>query len=706
MSSSTVPFQDRILYGADYNPDQWLEHPEVLEEDIRLMHRAGVTSASIGIFSWAMLEPEPGVFRFEWMDEVMDRFAAEGLKVFLATPSGSMPMWMAHASPEVRRMDAEGKRIPAGGRHNHCPTSPIYRDAVLRINTALVLRYGNHAALALWHIGNEFSGECHCELCQKAFRDWLRNRYGDLDALNEAWWTRFWNHSFTEWTQIPSCDKSIDGLAVDWRRFMNDQHVSFLQHEMQPLRDHSPEIPCTTNFMGTNPSTNYWKWAKELDVISNDCYPLPEDRADSWRKSLSSDFTHSLMRGLARGKPWILMECSPSTVNWSRVNKLKRSGVHLQEVLQAVANGADVIHYFQWRKGLGGFEKFHGAVVDHEGSSYSRVFQECAQVGAILQKLAGVAGQKADPAPVGLVVDWESRWALAASAGPKKIPNGDLVSRSCVENFRALRSAGVEVDVISIEDDFSPYAMLVTPALYMMSTSTARKCREYVREGGHWVATYLTGWVDESNRCWRGGFPGPGLRDFFGLWNEELDCLPDDESLVVKGKGWFDGGGAKVTDLMERVHAEGAEVLARVEGGFHADSPFILGRQQERGRATYIAGRLEEEGLISVYRSLAERQGLACLTLPKGVVCKTRRTDRGTVSFLFNYTRDPVPLDLTEVGDAGMVRLADGKRVSGIVELAPYDCLFGGTVDFPVDSRHVVLTKETSDEEPIPCQAS
>lgn len=670
--SKPMPNGDRLLYGADYNPEQWQDDEAVLLADIDLMGEVHATSASIGIFSWTALEPAPGVYTFDWLDATMDRFAKAGLSVFLATPSGSKPMWLSEKHPEIRRVNREGRRDPSGGRHNHCPTSPVYRKAVQRINRALARRYAGHPALALWHVGNEFNGECHCDLCTAAFHRWLQHRYGSLETLNRTWWTSFWNHTFTDWSQIPTFDASIDALSVDWLRFVNDQHASFLEDEMTPLRELTPGIPCTTNFMGTNRGTNYWQWAKSLDCISNDLYPMPDDREGTWRKALGSDFIHSLMRGLAGGKPWMLMECSPSSVNWGKINKLKRPGTHLQEILQAVANGADVIHYFQWRKGRGGFEKFHGAVVDHEGTSRPRVFQECAEVGRVLKALAPVASFAPDRAPVALVYDWECRWALSASAGPKQAAHGDRYNEACIEHFRALRSAGVEVDLISLDSDFSLYQVVVTPTLYSLSTATARRLSDYAAAGGTWVATYLTGYVDEHNRCWRGGFPGPCLREVFGLWNEEVDYLFDDEKVSVRGEVCGPQGHTHATDIVERLHPEGAEVLATTDSEFYAGSPLLLRHSCGRGQTVYVGARLSEQGCFSFYEFLAKELDLPRVSLPRGVVRKTRLGADGPIEFLFNYNRHEVAVQL---GDASFVRVSDGTPLRGDITLRPYDSL-------------------------------
>lgn len=671
-----IPKQAGLFYGADYNPDQWQHAPEILERDIALMKEAGVTTASVGIFAWTALEPLEGQYQFEWLDRVMDRFAEEGMFVFLATPSGSKPMWLSEKYPEVRRVGIDGLREKSGRRHNHCPSSKVYRDKTRAMNTALAERYGQHPALALWHVGNEFSGECHCENCRAAFQKWLKARYQRLDALNEAWWSAFWNHSYTDWSEIQTHDASIDALQLDWMRFVNEQHVSFMLNEMEPLRELTPEIPCTTNFMGTHESTDYWQWAEHVDCIANDLYPMPDDREDTWRNAIRADFIHSMMRGMSGGKPWMLMECSPSSVNWGGINQLKRPGVHRQEVLQAVANGASTVHYFQWRKGRGGFEKYHGAVVDHEGSDRSRVFQDCVAIGAELKSLALLNGHDCPTADVALLYDWESRWALKASKGPKVLEGegpfpSDLYSETCFDHYEALTHNGLSVDLVSTKSDFSDYKVLVLPALYLVEDVLASRIRTFVEKGGHVVGTYLTAYVDSSNCCHLGGFPGAGLREVFGIWNEELDNLHDETRVSVEGEV---KGAAR--DLVERVHLEGASALAQAGSEFYAGHPLVTLMDHGEGSAFYLAARLERPPLCAFYKQLREKVGLECTVaceLPQGVVFRKRESVDGTLGFLFNYTRETQRIEL---GEGKWSAFDEPETVyDGSLELAPYASL-------------------------------
>lgn len=660
-----------MLHGGDYNPDQWVCTPDVWDEDMRLMRRAGCNAMTVGIFSWASLEPREGVFDFGWLDTVMDKLAAQDAFAVLATPSGSKPAWLSAAYPEVCRVNAQGVREQHQGRHNHCRTSPVYREKCRIINTLLARRYKAHPALIVWHVSNEYNGEdCHCALCHAAFRNWLKTRYTTLDELNHAWWSRFWSHTFTDWCQIAPVDSGIHGLMLDWQRFKTDQTIDFFKSECVPLRQLTPTVPITTNFMGFSPTLDYWKFAREVDVVSWDSYPAYHDRPDDWLNAVETSLTHDLNRSFKQ-KPFMLMECSPSVQNWKPVNKLKRPGVHTVEALQCLAHGGDTVQYFQWRKSRGGCEKFHGAVIDHYPGEQTRVFREVASLGKMLASLDNIVGTTT-PAEVALLYDWENRWALDQTAGPRN--EKKEYQSTCVEHYRPFWHAGVACDVVNEDADFAGYKLLVAPMLYMIRPGLAERIEDFVRHGGTFVTTYLSGIANESDLCFQNGFPGP-LRTLLGIWVEETDALYDGETVkIVAAAGNAAGlGGTYCAGIFcDVLHAEGAQVLATYGSEFYQGTAAVTVNAFGNGSAYYIASRNEPRFHDDLYRHLIDelklRRALGC-ELPAGVTAQVRTDGTHEFIFVLGFNRESVTIEL---GNTQYREHITGTRVAGTLCLPPY----------------------------------
>lgn len=661
-----------LLHGGDYNPDQWAATPDVWDEDMRLMKLAGCNAMSVGIFSWATLEPREGTFDFVWLDTIMDKLHSHGAFAVLATPSGSKPAWMSDAHPETCRVDAHGLRMPHKGRHNHCRTSPVYREKCRIINDEIARRYREHPALLVWHVSNEYNGEsCHCDLCYEAFRCWLKRRYHDsLDELNHAWWTRFWSHTFTDWDHIRPLDPSIHGLMLDWKRFNTDQTIDFFKAEIEPLRRWTPTVPVTTNFMGFNPTLDYWKFAREVDVVSWDNYPPYHDRPGDWVHAVESSLAHNMHRSF-KGKPYMQMECSPSVQNWMGVNKLKRPGLHVVEGLQAIAHGSDTVQYFQWRKSRGGCEKFHGAVVDHYPTEHTRVFREVSQLGGILASLDDVVGMDT-PADVAFLHDWENLWAIDQTAGPRN--EGKAYTGTCVAHYQPFWHAGVACDVVSEDSTFDGYKLLVAPMLYMLRPGLAERIEAFVHAGGVFVTTYLSGIANESDLCFQNGFPGP-LRRLMGVWAEEIDVLYDEERVdVVAAPGNPAGlsGTYAARCFCDLLHAETAQVLATYGSEFYRGRPAVTMNAVGKGRAYYIGSRNDDRFHADFYgeliRGMELHRALGC-TLPEGVTAQRRTDGDRELVFLLGFNREPVTISH---GRPGLVDRHTGEPVPDRFVLPPY----------------------------------
>ena len=659
-----------LLHGGDYNPEQWINQKDVIwKQDMEMAVAAGINTLSVGIFAWSMLEPEEGVFDFTWLDEVMDMLAANGIKAVLATPSGARPPWMAQKYPEVLRVDENGNRHIFGGRHNHCLSSPIYRQKVRTINTLLAERYKSHPALGLWHVSNEYGGQCHCELCQEKFRAWLKERYGTIDNLNDSWWNTFWAHRYTSFDEIhspsPLGENVSHGLKLAWKRFTTQQFIDFFNWEIEPLKKITPEIPCTANLMHTYDGIDYFAFGKALDVISWDNYPRWTGDSRDKDVVIHSAFCHDLMRGTGGQKPFMLMESSPSAPNWQEVNRLRRPGVLMLQGLQAIAHGSDTVQYFQFRKSRGSSEKFHGAVISHDCSKENRIYKEVCQVGEALQTLAPVTGSGRE-SKIALVYDWENKWVLEDAQFGRNA-GGKGYTDTVLSHYSALVRDHYSVDIIDETCDLSSYKMVCAPMTYMLRDGFAEKVEAFVRNGGTYVATYVSGWVNEEDLCFMGGFPGP-LRKVFGLWDEETDALDDTQHNAFT----WNGKTYAAKDFCALTHPEGAKVLSTYEENFYAGYPALTENAYGNGACYYLAARTNEDFLMDFYKFAADRAGIDALieSSDDGILTTSRVGSNGSFLFVMNS----LPEEKVASLPCGK-ELLSGKESSGKTTLAPYQVL-------------------------------
>lgn len=679
MMNKFAPLSSKVaalLHGADYNPEQWENYPGIIEKDIAMMKQAKCNVMSVGIFSWAKLEPREGEYDFAWLDSIIEKLYAAGIHIFLATPTGARPAWMSQKYPEVLRVGRN--RVPAlhGGRHNHCMTSPVYRDKTLKINSLLAERYSQHPAVLGWHISNEYGGECHCNLCQERFRDWLKAHYKTLDALNHAWWSTFWSHTYTDWSQIespsPQGEVSIHGLNLDWRRFNTAQVTDFCRHEVAPLKAANAELPVTTNFMEYFYDYDYWQLAEAIDFISWDSYPMWHREKDETQLACYTAMYHDMMRSLKGGKPFVLMESTPSTTNWQPTSKLKKPGMHILSSMQAVAHGADAVQYFQWRKSRGSVEKFHGAIIDHVGHLDTRVGREVTRLGEMLERLPDVVGCRTQ-ARVAIIFDQQNRWALDDAEGPRN--KGMEYEKTVNEHYRPFWEQGIAVDIIDADGDLSQYALVIAPMLYMVREGFAERAEAFVAAGGHLVTTYWSGVVNETDLCHLGGFPGP-LRKLVGIWAEEIDCLDDGERNLVQGlAGNASGlqGPYQVRHLCELIHAESAQVLATYRDDFYAGRPAVTVNRFGKGKAWHVASRndlpFQRDFFAAIINELALPRAIDG-DFPPGVVATARTDGETTWVFVQNFTAQQQLITLPQ----GYTDCMTDAAATGDTVLLAWDC--------------------------------
>ena len=615
--------QNYFLYGADYNPEQWIEDEKVLKEDIALMKEAHINCVSLGIFAWSTIEKEEGIYDFSFLKNVVNNLYQEGISTILATPSGARPSWLAKKYPSILRTNERGEKESFGGRHNHCFTSAEYRRLVHDYDKALALAFKGNKAILLYHISNELQAECFCPLCQEAFRTFLKNKYKSIENLNKAWYSAFWSKDYFSFEDIlppsPLGENSNNGLALDWMRFVSYQNLDFYLDEVKAIKEVDNNAKFTTNFMYFFPLINYFDFKDYIDVASWDNYPLwHKYKQEESETALSTSFFHDLIYSV-KNKPFLMMESTPDQTNWQDICKLKKPGMLELSSLNAVAHGSCSVQYFQWRKSLGGPEQFHGAVVNHQSDNKARTFLEVKQLGQKLETLSYLAPLKKE-SKCAIIYDWENRWALDISKGPRNADKG--YHQEVVSHYKALRENGVEVTVLDSTASFEGFKVIVAPMLFMFRKKIEVKLEEFVKNGGILVMTYHSGIVDENMNAFREYNP-KGLTDVLGIRREEIDPLYDDETKhIISLREDLPGTSASL--YSEVITPSTATALSLYDEDYYKGRIAVSQNTYFKGSSYYFATHVTSSYYKAFYKNILPEELMLDMKLEEGVFVSKR----------------------------------------------------------------------------------
>lgn len=628
----------RFLYGGDYNPEQWPE--DTWANDIQVFKQAHLNSATINVFSWALLEQREGEYDFSKLDKIVKELSDANFDIVLATATAAMPAWMFKKYPDVARVDYQGRRHVFGQRHNFCSNSKNYQVLASKLVKKIVSRYYKNPHIKVWHVNNEYGGNCYCDNCQNTFRDWLKYKYKNLETLNKAWNMNVWGHRIYDWDEIvvpnelgdawgaEGTETIVSALSLDYLRFQSESLLKLFKMEKAIIKKYDPVALVTTNFHALpNKLLDYQKWAKEQDIISYDSYPSYN------MPTYQSAFLYDLMRSL-KHQPFMLMESTPAQVNWQPYSPLKRPGQMAATELQAVAHGADTVQFFQLKQAIGGSEKFHSAVISHSQRTDTRVFKEVTELGEKLEKTGSTILGSKTKAKVGIVFDWNNFWSYEYIDGITQ--DLDYVE-SILDYYKQFYKRNIPTDIISVDDDFSQYDLVVAPVLYMIKSGLAEKIDQYIKKGGNFVASYLSGIVNENDSVYLGGYPGP-LKDVLGIWVEESDAVIPGQKITVS----LDNNNYQANLICDLLHLEGAHALGNYNSEFYKETPAVSENKWGKGTSWYIGTQLDEAGLSKIFDHLISIVNIKSLVETKTDLEITKRVTKSgkELYFVLNMSND------------------------------------------------------------------
>jgi beta-galactosidase len=681
-----LPNVDGLRLGVAYYPEQWPQ--ERWRVDAALMAEAGISLARVGEFAWARLQPAGGEFDLEWLDSAFDVLADAGLGIVLGTPTAAPPAWLVERHPEILPVAADGRTAPFGHRRHYCPNQPAFREAAAAVVTALADRYGRDPRVAAWQIDNELGGRCFCETCRRRFQEWLEQRHGSLDNLNESWGTAFWSQTYTSWTQVPL--PRLDpvplpegfapyapnpGHALDFRRFASESLIAFLRAQVDILRRRTTGQLVTHNLMGFRfGELDYHALAGELDLVAWDNYPVLDPQERWSTPALAAD----AMRGLT-GRPTWVLEQQVGPLGWETLLSPRRGQMRLQ-AYQTIAHGAAAVFFFRWRTARHGTEQHWHGILDADGRPRRR-YRELRRLGDELEKLREPLAGTYPVADVALLHDYDSRWALQGQPTNAALTFEETLQR----HYEALRRLGLGVDVVSPSVELERYRLVVAPSAYVIDPAVAAAFARYVESGGVLVLGPRSGVKDRSNAVPERPLPA-WLDELAGLEVADYASLrtPSPVPFVGVGPAGLDGS---FSGWYEDLELKGARALAVYAAGDFAGRAAVTANAVGRGRVLYLAGAADEPTLRRLYRIAGREAGLPLLELPDGVeVVRLDGGSNGELRFVLNHDRDEraLPLDDGRWHDFVGDRDTEGAIVLdgfGVALLAAADRVAAATIE-------------------------
>jgi len=664
-TADTFGRDGQIYVGVDYYPEHWPK--ERWETDVRLMKEAGFNVVRLAEFSWVWLEPSEGVYRFEWLDEVLALLERHGIKAVLGTPTASMPAWVARKYPDVLAVESNGHRRVWGSRKDYSLSSATYRLLSQRITRAMAEHFANTPTVIGWQTDNELAGpQDFSDTSRIDFQDWLRRKYETLATLNRSWGTHFWGHVIQDWAEVTIPDCTGEGMwgisgnpsaCLDWRRFHSWINYRFQADQVAILRAVNPNWFITHNLMGLNPTISYYELGRDLDFVSWDNYPGLSRSSQPYAAAMAAD----LMRGIKQRNFWI-MEQTAGPLGWGTFTDSPKPGEIRAISYQQLAHGADAQIWFRWRTATAGREQYWHGLLGHDGRPLRR-YREAAQVAREYASLAKMLEGTTVRADVAIIYDYESIWSLASQAGYA----GNDYIRVVARYYNALFRAGINVDLISPESDLSKYKLVLAPDLVMLPDARARKLIAFVEQGGVLMTDSRTGVKDEHNLAHERTLPGL-LSNVLGIEIEEYGAL-DGRSYPVFSDGLF-------ADTLTAIHyvdwvtPKGAQVMAGYDQWHLRPFAAVTRNEAGDGVAWYVGTVFQEDAFYDrlVDRLLNDAGVERWVDLPEGVEASVRQGGGKRLVFLINHNETEVSV----VIEPGKRDLLGGKELGERMVLSPY----------------------------------
>lgn len=521
--------------GVDYYPEQW--DRSLWEQDVCRMKEAGVEIVRMAEFAWSCLEPREGVYDFSWLDEIIDLFEANGIEVFLCTPTCTPPQWLFEKYPEVIQVDKSGQRIPIGIRGHRCLNNALYREKCTQIITKMVEHYREKSCVSGYQIDNELeANHCCCPICIQKFQEFVKQKYKTIERVNQAYGNRVWSGEYTDFSQIkppfgPFQTWLNPSYMLDFNRYASQSTVEYVEFQRELIHSLDPKAVITTNNWLCENMPDFYDMFEKLDFVSYDNYPttnLPKDIETLYSHAFHLD----LMRGIKKKNFWIMEQLSGGLGSWTPMSETVYPGMLKGYSLQAMAHGADTILHFRWRTAVAGAEMFWHGIIDHN-NVLGRRYEEFKELCQTMKKLSYLDGSVIKN-KVAILYSSEQEYGFKIQPQVE----GMHYFTQLKAYHDAFTCLGVGVDIVDAKSDLDEYTLVVAPTMYISDKTLESHFKKFVKQGGHLVLTNRSGVKDTNNQCIMSPLPTV-FSEITGAIVKEYNPIGEKEECIeIRSEKW------------------------------------------------------------------------------------------------------------------------------------------------------------------------
>ena len=649
-----------FLFGVAYYPEHWPE--SYWERDAKLMQEAGVNAVRVGEFAWYLMEPREGAYDFSLFDRAVAVLARHGIKTILGTPTAAPPKWITSKYPETLAVYPDGRAVNDQTRRQYCYNSPVYRRLSKKIVEAMAAHFKDNPDVIGWQIDNEFNchiDECYSESCRRAFREWAKERYGTLGALNDRWGTAFWSQSYDQWDEIdlpfPAPAYHNPGLMLDFKRFISDSVVSYQHDQVEIIRKYRPDDFITHN--GYFRNIDYYRFSRDLDIFSFDNYPCFHDKPQypvGARLTFSRGFSDRFM----------IMEEQTGPGGQAYLLRTPRPGEMGLWAFQAIAHGADGMLHFRWRTARKGAEEYWSGVLEHDNIPRAR-YDEFKKEGADIHRIEKeVLGSKV-VSDIAVLKDYDAEWVFDYQFMTREVN----VGQEFEQFFEAASDAKYNIDFIGGNADFSRYKVIFAPHLILMDADLAAKIRAFVEQGGTFVMSAHSAVKNRDNAMTDQVKPIL-VNDLFGVDVIDFQCYQP-PSAKKNALRFADGTLVPVHVFADVLKARTAAPLAAWSTDSMKGGPAVMVNKVGKGRAIYYGSFFNTEAARYLIRHFASQANLKPLMtgVPPAVEVTRRTKGANHYDFVLNHGEQPV----TILTGPGYFDLLANTAAPATITLKPFE---------------------------------